>query len=364
MSPSALRRFAPKPRKTRSPRARSVARNRCLLAGPVRWFPARGLIAALAFAGLFAGCADEPAQDEWLGEGLVVIEGAMVFTSAHADPIPDGVVVILDGIIEAVGERGRVQVPPGARRMSASGLSVLPGFWNADVRIDAELRELALEGEAWELEEAIEERFTRFGFTTIVDTDSDFADLATLRERIGSWEVAGPRIFPAGGGLPVGVARAVEGPGAAAFPDAARLQDLAARDVALIPALSRLAAPGETETPEAAAARTQAALDALADFVGRGGVLVFGTGAGYVPDFDPTVEFMLLDEAGVPFERILEALTAEPAARFGFDFTGMIEAGMIADLVLVDGDPSADIGALDRVRAVIRDGITIYSTLR
>lgn len=340
---------------------RSAAPATPLRSGLVR-APAAALLAAVA--SLVVGCGADGGEEEWLGEGLVAIEGGIVFTSPLADPIPDGVVVILDGVIEAVGERGRVQVPPAARRVNAAGLSVLPGFWNADVLIDEELRGLAREGEAWALEEAIEERFTRFGFTTVVDTGSDFEDIAPLRERVGAWEVAGPRVLPAAGGLPPDVERAVEGDGPPSFPDSVRLAELVARGVALIPSLSRLSIPGDTESPEGAAARVHSALDAMGGFVAAGGVLVFGTGAGYVAEFDPTVELMLLDEAGVPFDRIFAALTVEPAVRFGFDYTGLIEPGMIADLVMVEGDPSADIGAMDRVRAVIRDGITVYSTLR
>jgi len=39
------------------------------------------------------------------------------------------------------------------------------------------------------------------------------------------------------------------------------------------------------------------------------------------------------------------------------DEIGTVEVGKRADLVLVEGDPLADLGALGRVRFTVRDGV-------
>jgi len=44
------------------------------------------------------------------------------------------------------------------------------------------------------------------------------------------------------------------------------------------------------------------------------------------------------------------------------DQIGTIEAGKRADLIAIDGDPLRDIGAMERVRLVMKDGI-IYDGL-
>ena len=41
------------------------------------------------------------------------------------------------------------------------------------------------------------------------------------------------------------------------------------------------------------------------------------------------------------------------------DDTGTLEAGKMADVVVVDGDPLADIRAMHRVRAVVKAGTVV-----
>ena len=54
-------------------------------------------------------------------------------------------------------------------------------------------------------------------------------------------------------------------------------------------------------------------------------------------------------------------LTTAPATRFGAPAgTGLVAVGIPADLVVLDGDPAADIRALERVRYAIRRGRVIY----
>src|SRR3546814_13217423 len=88
-----------------------------------------------------------------------------------------------------------------------------------------------------------------------------------------------------------------------------------------------------------------------------GGEIWFGTDVGYIDDYDPALEFALLRRAGLSFDQILAALTTAPASRLpGGDARGRVESGMIADLVVLGGDPARDPEAWTQVRYVFRDG--------
>ena len=68
-------------------------------------------------------------------------------------------------------------------------------------------------------------------------------------------------------------------------------------------------------------------------------------------------ELAALVDAGLAPADALTAATAVPAAHFGLHDRGRLAPGHRADLVLVDGDPTADITATTRIVAVWRGGI-------
>jgi imidazolonepropionase-like amidohydrolase len=104
--------------------------------------------------------------------------------------------------------------------------------------------------------------------------------------------------------------------------------------------------------------RGQAQLRAFAEL---GGQVLFGTDVGYMTEYDPTDEYVHMQAAGLSYARILAALTTAPAERFGAAAkTGRLAPGMAADVVVLDGDPARDIGALAKVRYTLRDGRIIY----
>ena len=103
------------------------------------------------------------------------------------------------------------------------------------------------------------------------------------------------------------------------------------------------------------------AQEQLRAFSELGGQVLFGTDVGYMSDYDPTDEYVYMQQAGLSYARILAALTTAPAARFGVGArTGRLAAGHDADVVVLDGDPAQDIRALARVRATLRGGRIIY----
>ena len=102
------------------------------------------------------------------------------------------------------------------------------------------------------------------------------------------------------------------------------------------------------------------ARDQLRAFAEGGGQVLFGTDVGYITDYDPTDEYVYMQQAGLSYGQILAALTTAPAARFGVAArTGRLAAGFDADLVVLEGDPAQDIRALARVRMTMRSGQVI-----
>lgn len=100
----------------------------------------------------------------------------------------------------------------------------------------------------------------------------------------------------------------------------------------------------------------------VGDYRRMGGDLWFGTDVGYLEEYGTAPEFELLQRAGLSFDEILAALTTAPASRLpGGAARARIEPGLVADLVVLDGDPRSDVGAWSRVRYTIRDGRTIYA---
>jgi imidazolonepropionase-like amidohydrolase len=72
-------------------------------------------------------------------------------------------------------------------------------------------------------------------------------------------------------------------------------------------------------------------------------------------------ELQLLVAAGLKPIEALRVATSTPARRFGLNDRGHIVAGARADLLLVDGDPTANISDTLSIRAVCRRGIQLIT---
>lgn len=97
----------------------------------------------------------------------------------------------------------------------------------------------------------------------------------------------------------------------------------------------------------------------------QGEPILFGTDVGFLTDYDPTDEYLLMRRAGMDFWRILDSLTTAPARRFGEgSFRGQVKVGMNADLAVFSRDPERDIRALTHVNYTFRDGRIVYSVIQ
>jgi len=89
--------------------------------------------------------------------------------------------------------------------------------------------------------------------------------------------------------------------------------------------------------------------------------IVMGTDAGNIGVVHgPSIyrEMRLMQESGMTPLEILRSATTNGAKALGRDKDlGAVEAGRLADLVLLDADPLADSGNLAKVNRVIKDGV-------
>lgn len=74
-------------------------------------------------------------------------------------------------------------------------------------------------------------------------------------------------------------------------------------------------------------------------------------------------ELGLLVRSGLTETEALTAATSTPARLFGLDGRGVIQAGARADLVLVEGDPTREIGTTRNIRHILKNGHAIARTL-
>jgi len=152
-------------------------------------------------------------------DGVIALRGATIHPAPNSPPIPQGVVLIRDGKIEAVGSAASIEVPEGAAELDLTGQYLVAGYWNSHVHFAGERWAGADSAQAARLNAAVREMLTRWGVTSAFDTGSDLAGTLALRQRIDSGDVDGPRIFTTGdiifpSGAPMGRFR-VTSPGEA-----------------------------------------------------------------------------------------------------------------------------------------------------
>jgi len=91
----------------------------------------------------------------------------------------------------------------------------------------------------------------------------------------------------------------------------------------------------------------------------NGGPVLFGTDVGFTTIYDTTLEYELMHRA-LSERQVLASLTTNPAAYFKSAKKGKLETGFDADIVVLEGDPLADVRNLAKVAATIRAGQIIY----
>ncbi|MBS1627560.1 MAG: amidohydrolase family protein [Bacteroidetes bacterium] len=84
--------------------------------------------------------------------------------------------------------------------------------------------------------------------------------------------------------------------------------------------------------------------------------IAFGTDAGVYEHGKNWMEFVYMNEAGMPALECIKAATISAADLLGNDMIGNIEKGKYADIIAVDGDPVKDLHEMKNVKFVMKEG--------
>ena len=275
---------------------------------PVRLVNRHGLWAVFVLL-VCTGCGSQMSESA-AAESVLLLENVTVIDGSGA-PARAGLSVAVTGErISAVGPAGSVLAisGPGAETIDASGRFLIPGLWDMHVHL-GDLDDGARAGPA----------FIAHGVTGVRDMGSPLDEILTLRDRWRNASPSGPRLVAAG---PI------------------------------------LQGPLSFELPFIRSVDTQAEARAAVDDLHRAGVDFIKVGDTVPPD----AYRALGDRArshGLPVAGHLAA-TSRPAAFLGLiDEVGTVEAGKRADLVLLDGDPLADITNTRRIATVVAGGVLL-----
>jgi hypothetical protein len=298
-----------------------------------------------------------PMTNEHAGE--LVVRVARLFDGIGGGYQEDRDIVIEGGRIRAIEEQ---RDRPGVIVVDMNDLTALPGFIDSHARLPASSNE------------TLGPVLLTFGITTIV-TDNDEAD--ALNRRWSGKEMPGPRVLGADWQLDIDSMATVmlSADSLPTSPRGIRYEDarLGAVDEP-VTILSGLADARTEGLPELLGSRQAGLLRGYPTAIRRfsespllperSSSIVLGSRPnGLPPGIALHAEFRALSQAGLNQENVLRTAGINAAAALGLGLqAGRIAPGASADLVLVDGDPLADVTDALKIVGIIRNG-RFFSTI-
>lgn len=127
--------------------------------------------------------------------GTYVLRGGRVVTMKGDEIIEDADIVVRDERIIAVGRRGEVEVPDGARVVDVTGRTILPGFVDTHYHAQWLVPEIHPQ-QAWQYQTNL-----AYGVTTTRDPQTGSTDILSYKDRVETGGMIGPRIYSTGPGV-------------------------------------------------------------------------------------------------------------------------------------------------------------------
>ncbi len=126
--------------------------------------------------------------------GVVAFRGARIITMKGKEIIENGDLVVKDNRILAVGARGTVTIPAGARVMDVRGKTIIPGF--VDIHWHGGQDGGEHKTELWNYWATL-----AFGTTTTRNPQTGSTDVLSYSDMVETGEMLGPRIYSTGPGV-------------------------------------------------------------------------------------------------------------------------------------------------------------------
>ena len=126
--------------------------------------------------------------------GTIVLRGARIVTMKDSTVIENGDLVVTDNRITAVGPRGSVTIPAGAREMDVTGKTILPGY-------------IDIHAHNWFGWGVHRDQVTQllanlaYGVTTQRDPQTSATDILTYTDLMETGALIGPRLYSTGPGI-------------------------------------------------------------------------------------------------------------------------------------------------------------------
>jgi imidazolonepropionase-like amidohydrolase len=126
--------------------------------------------------------------------GVVALRGARLITMKGNEVIENGDIVVKDNRIVAVGKRGSVEIPRGAKVIDVGGKTILPGYVDIHAHLWA----------TWGIHRTQVSQYLAqlaYGVTTQRDPQTSTEDVLTYSDLVETGALIGPRMYSTGPGI-------------------------------------------------------------------------------------------------------------------------------------------------------------------
>ena len=128
-------------------------------------------------------------------KGVVVLRGARIVTMKGDEVIENADLVVTDNRITAVGRRGSVKIPAGARLFDVRGKTIVPGFVDTHAHW-FEIRRGILDTQNWSFLANL-----AYGVTGGLDVQTGTNDMFAYQDMVDAGDIPGPRAYSTGPGV-------------------------------------------------------------------------------------------------------------------------------------------------------------------